>query len=491
MSLKKFVLHYSHFFTGSALSLMLGLVSFPIFTRILTREEYGIVGLLATTMFLAVAVGKAGLSDGIVRFYSKYSETEEDLELFSSTVLFRGVVLSTVVALLYLSIVFSIGVITGTEMKYRECYLIMTAYLWIRPLNIIVLNILRVKGKTVFYNVLNLVGRASAIIGSLTLMLYVFRSFYGYFVGLVAAELIVGILLFAWFFSTHKFNLSKVSWPLTSQLLKFGAPLLITEFSYLLLTYADRYLIVMFKGAADLGVYSVGYNLASYISDMIMFSLSYAVIPIYVAIFDKEGKEKTEEFLSKCAHYILIAIIPVFFGYMAISKNLFLLLASEKYVSAASFSPVILLGSLIIGMNNIFNAGLYLKKKSKLILGIMLFTLAINVALNILLLPEYGVLGSAVATLVSAIISSVATVYYSFKHIVVRISLYDLLYYTAASAIMYSVVTLSLFDLPTLWAGLLLQIFAGALIMIPFFAFKERELVAKIRSMSFLKGSSV
>ena len=84
-------------------------------------------------------------------------------------------------------------------------------------------------------------------------------------------------------------------------------------------------MIVAYYGEEVLGLYSVGYNLASYLSNIIMFSLSYTVVPIYVDIYEKDGKEKTEEFLQRCLHYLIIAVIPVFFGYLAISNDLLLL----------------------------------------------------------------------------------------------------------------------------------------------------------------------
>jgi len=71
--IRKLFSHFLHFFSGNALTVLLGLISFPILTRMLTREEYGILGLVSTTMLVLVALAKAGLSDGIIRYYKEYS----------------------------------------------------------------------------------------------------------------------------------------------------------------------------------------------------------------------------------------------------------------------------------------------------------------------------------------------------------------------------------------------------------------------------------
>ena len=78
-------------------------ITFPIFTRILTKEQYGILGLVTITMLFTVALAKAGLSDGIIRFYNKYSKVPEKKETFSSTVIMvRGFILSVLTVSAYI-----------------------------------------------------------------------------------------------------------------------------------------------------------------------------------------------------------------------------------------------------------------------------------------------------------------------------------------------------------------------------------------------------
>ena len=55
-SLNAFFVRSSHFLAGNAMSLLLGFITFPILTRALTHAQYGIFGLITTTMFLMVAL---------------------------------------------------------------------------------------------------------------------------------------------------------------------------------------------------------------------------------------------------------------------------------------------------------------------------------------------------------------------------------------------------------------------------------------------------
>jgi len=480
---KKFFIQFSHFLTGGALSLLLGLITFPILTRVMSTEQYGIMGLVTTTMSLTVAFSKAGLSNGIIRFYQKFRDNEAQRTVFASTVFIRGLILSIITTGLYLSLFPFLSRYLGINEKFVFCFMIMAAYLFIRPVNIIILNMLRVNDKTIFMNLLGLAGKIISITLSLTLFIYIIHDLYGYFVGIIISEFIVSIFLFYWFFSNYKIKYNKVSKDLTACLIKFGAPLLFTELSYLLLSYADRYMLVAWHGESALGIYSVGYNLAMYISGLLTFSLAYSVIPVYVEVFEKYGRERTEEFLNKCMHYLIIAVLPICFGYYAIANDLFIFLASEKYILAATFSPIILVGTFIMGMNDVFNAGLYLKKKSVLILIIMLAAVAVNIILNLILLPKFGIMGAALATLVACLLSSVLTISLSFKYIAVRVRIWHIAYYLFLSILMYCIVLQV--NPGGHFANLLTKIIVGGCVIVLGVTFKEKEIV------SFLKKSLI
>ena len=473
-SLRKLLLHFSHFVSGSALSMLLGLITFPILTRLLSREDYGVLGLVTTTIAIAVAFAKGGLSDGIIRFYRDYADSPERLAQFTSTVLTRGMALTLVTVVIYVLLFPHIHKYLGIHDQYLSCFMVMAIYLFVRPLNIIVLNYLRALGRTFFYNAINVSIKSVCAVLSLLLLVYVIRELYGYFVGVVLAELAGGIVLYSWLLKNYRVSFRNISAGLTLNLLKFGLPLLLTELSYLLLTYVDRYMIVAYHGEAMLGLYSVGYNLPSYINDLIMFSLSYAVVPIYTEMYAREGRAKTEVFLSRAMHYYLMAVIPICVGYYAVSSDLLVTLASSKYADAAVFSPIVLMGLVFMGMNSILYAGLYLEKKSLQILAIMFVAVVINILLNLILLPHYGATGAAIATLVACVASSVLTSALAFRHIRVRFDLATVTYYLAASVFMgWLILQIST---PAEWLNLICRTLLGMLIIAVAILWREREI---------------
>ena len=479
--IKELIKRFSHFFSTSLLIKLLGLITFPILTRILTQEQYGVMGLVSVTMFLMVAIAKAGLSEGITRFYKVYSHTPEQRTVFTSTLAVRGFILSMLITILYLSFFPSVYEFLKIDKKYLSCFMIMAIHLFLFPLNAIISNILKVTGRTLLLNAISLVGRIVAISLSLFLILYVIRNLYGYFVGMVIGVILITIFLLYWFFTHYSIRLNKVSSELTWRLIKFGAPLLFYELSFLLLTYIDRYMLIIYHGEAVLGIYSVGYNLAMYIADVIHYSLLYSIVPIYVDIYESQGKQKTEEFLRKCMHYLLIAIIPICVGYFAVSRNLLIILASKKYLIASTFSPIILLGSLFLLLNNILNAGLYLRKKSIKMLLIMLSAACINIVMNLFLLPRYGIMGATIATLVSCMSTTVLTLCLSLKYIVVKIDFLNVIYHLFLSGVMFLI--LSQIHISPVWLELIVKVLTGVLIIVAGVLLREKEIIRKVREI--------
>jgi O-antigen/teichoic acid export membrane protein len=486
---KKFIKQFSHFFSGMVATQLFSLVTFPILTRILTKEQYGVMALIMATMMFAIAIAKAGLSDGIMRFYREYSDDNEKLEIFSSTVLVRGLVLTTFAGLVYASLWLTARRVLGVKEEYAICFLIMSIYGFARPLNVIVLYFLRVTDKTITLNVINFSERLISVTLSLTFLMYIFHKFYGYFVGLVGAELVLSAILFSWFFSHYKVEFRKRSRELNLKLLKFGVPLLFSELAFLSMSYADRYIIVAFLGGQALGLYSVGFNLAMYIGNIVMFSLSYAVIPIYVEIFGREGREKTEEFLQKTLHYLLMIIIPMWFGYMAIAKDLFIGLASEKYAAAAYFSPLILAGYFLLALNVLFNSGLYLEKKTIVSFGIMFSAILFNLCLNLILLPRLHVMGAAVSSLASCLLATGLTFWKSSKYVTFKIEKKALLYYGSVSCFMFLI--LKQIEMPGIWVNLGVKVTVGILITVVAILWMEKEIRSKIRNrFQFNRGGT-
>ena len=478
---RKFAKQFSHFFGGSIAVQLFSFITFPIFTRVLTKEQYGILGLITTIMFFGVAIAKAGLSDGIIRFYQEYSKDPEKKSEFASTVLSRGFVLSVFTSLAYVLLFLIFQNHLEINKGYAACFIIMALSLFIGPLNIIVFRFLRVNDKTVFINVMDIVGRSLSVGLSLIFLIYVFRGFYGYFIGVVTAEIIVAVILFYWFFKNYKIIPSSISGEIHLKLIKFGVPLFLSELAFLLESYSDRFLVVGFLGQEALGTYTVGQSIAMYIGNIVIFSFSGAMVPICVQIYGEEGREKTEIFMKKCLKYLWMAIIPMWFGYVAVSKELFIIIASEKYAMAATFSPLILLAWFIGTLNVLFGASFYLKKKTMLQFVIDFSSILINIGMNLILIKRLELMGAGISAVVSSTVSAILMIVVSRRYFKIEFEVGSILYYIGVSCLMFLVVTQ--INTGVIWMNLSLKMITGTVLVALAILLKESEIRENLKKV--------
>jgi len=203
------------------------------------------------------------------------------------------------------------------------------------------------------------------------------------------------------------------------------------------------------------------------------------MVPISVQIYGEEGKEKTEIFMQKCLKYLLIAILPMWFGYVAVSKELIIVLASEKYAVAATFSPLILLASFVGTLNVVFGASFYLKKKTMLMFLIEFSSIPINIGMNLILIKRLEFIGASISGLVSIIVSTTLMIVVSRRYFRIGIELGSLLYYIGVSCIMFLVVTQ--INTGVIWMNLILKVMAGMVLVALAVLFKENEIRENIK----------
>lgn len=461
-ALRTLGVHFLHFFSGSFAQMLVGLVSFPIFTRVLSTEDYGTMSLISVFVSVAVAVAKGGLSDGIIRFYGEYASTNR-LPTFTSTVVFRGLVLVTLVTGVYVAMSADLHDLLGIPDTAAIAFLLMAVALFIRPMNIIVLNFLRATGRTLFYNLTSVTLKVLSVALGVTLLLIFDHHIAANFAGIVISEILGALVLWRWFAKNYSVAPSNVSSQLAWTLMGFGLPLLATELGYLLLLYTDRYILAMFHGPATLGVYTVGYSLPQYISDLVLFSVSYSVVPIYTDLYNRKGPAETQAFLGSALKYYVMGILPLVVGYAAVSRDAVVFLASDKYAAAAEFSPIIVTGLAFLGMNYILYAGLYLEKRSKLILLSMAVALMMNIVMSLLLVPRHGSWGASIAMLIACATSSLMTSVLSFRHLPIKLPYGAFLKYGLASFVMWW--GLSMIETGSPLGNLAVKIPAGAAFM--------------------------
>jgi len=438
--IKKLFKHSSHYFTGHVLIMLASFISFPILTRVFSVEEYGIFGLVSVTVFILVAISKFGAQYSAVRYYNEYKiGGNEKLTTYYTTFLTQSFLFAFATALLFLLVsrIFSkfISDPLLKDLIWIVAILSITGSLIIR-----LTNFIRVEQKTKLYNVIEVIRRYSRLGLGLFFVFYFSKTLKYFFSGQILIDVLVISILIYFLFLRNKINFRNFSSSLFKKSIYYGLPLLMMELATLFFRFIDRYLIQFKLTTEALGIYTVGANLSQYVQEVVFLPISLAIFPLYMEIWTNEGKEKVELFLSKTVDYLLLLCIPIVFGVCAVGKELVVFLASNKFEQAYKIVPYIVTGTMLWGFYPIFAAGLYIQKKTK-VLALTIFLIScLNVVLNLVLIPIWGIKGSAVSILISYVTLTIVIVNISFKYIKLDINLLNIVRYSIASIIMFLVV---------------------------------------------------
>lgn len=216
------------------------------------------------------------------------------------------------------------------------------------------------------------------------------------------------ILLFPVIFENYNFTLNNKS---LKQLLQFGLPYLPASFASMMVRVIDRPILDKMVDADAVGSYVANYKLGIF---MMLFvgMFQYAWQPFFLDnAKDADAKKMFGRILT---FFLIIAsfiwVVLTLFINDVVQFELWngRYLLGKEFWGGLNIVPVILLGYLFNGMYVNFTAGIFIEEKTRYMPVITALGAGFNILLNILLIPEIGIMGAAIAMLVSYMVMTVA-----------------------------------------------------------------------------------
>ena len=440
---KTLAVQASHYSAGNFLTLLAGFVTFPLLTRTLTVADYGLLSFVSLVLSLLVGIGKIGLQQSIVRFFNevRMGKRPETTEGYYGTV---------IPSLLAAGLAFSAIWILVTEFTPAHWWsnpnvhfllLLTTPLILVRIFESAFTNILRAQERSRDLNIYNVAKRYASLAAVVVTVLYIARTAAGFFSATITAEVISLSALVTWFLRRQPVRLQKFSPSLFRAMLAFGLPMVVTEVSWVIFASGDRYVIQILLGAGAVGVYSAAYNICDYVQTSILAALISAMQPIFIRIYEESGAPQAVAFLRTFVHSYFLIAAPIVAGFSAICEPLLTTLASDKYRAGAALIPWIIGGMVFAGVSIIGGSGLYTHKRSSVTMTLILISAVVNIALNLFLVPRYGILGSAIATLLSYMLLATLMYWTGRRYLAVPMPWLAIGRSALLAAIMYLVIT--------------------------------------------------
>ena len=394
------------------LTTVAGLVSFPILTRALDVQDYGLMSLIASALAFAVGLGKLGMSQATMRFYADTQAGRIAGVLptqFVPTTIFGMGALGLLATLVWMLLALLIPTSAWSDPRMGTLMLVASSLVLARVLQSGLTNLLRAREQSGLLALLSVLHRyfsLALVMGAIFLVAPTLWSFYG---ATVVAELVFLVVLLFWALKGENMRPGAVSPPLLRDMLRFAWPMAGYELASVLLHLGDRYVQQTFLNAEAVGLYSAAYNLCDYVRLAVFTSMAGAAMPMLLRLASQEGDAACAAFLTRFTRIYVFVGLAVVAALCAVRGELIVVLASAKYLPGADVVPFLILGMLFEAYFSLAGIGLYLRKKSVISMCILAGGAVLNMGLNLLLVPRMGIIGSAVGNLVScALIALVA-----------------------------------------------------------------------------------
>ena len=388
--------HYLRYSSASVLVMLAGLISFPLLTRLLDNTQYGILGYYETWLMIAVAVAKLGAQHAIIRFYP-YGGESAGLRHFATNFFLLPMLVSVALWALAITVFLCIDYFGGAD---------FSAVLWLAVLSIplmvfvsLVQMLLRAGEHSGLLMVTRVTWRWMELAMMLAAVLALERTALAAYGGKVLAAVVVALFYVHWVRKHLRFARELVDFGQFRAALAYGMPLVVNEIATVLLISIDR---LMLKGMLDdfaaVGIYTIGYSLALQVSMLMNSALSESFIPVANRTYETDGPAGVRELKSKVLFPMTYASIGVGVAIWCVgSEAVQAISGADKAASGPVFAWIGMMYAMY-PLLDIGGYGLLLHKRSMTLLGLTVFVALLNIALNLWLIPAYGIMGSVYAT---------------------------------------------------------------------------------------------
>jgi O-antigen/teichoic acid export membrane protein len=188
---------------------------------------------------------------------------------------------------------------------------------------------------------------------------------------------------------------------LARSLIRYGAPLAAAWAFSAALAVADRFLVGYFLDGEAVGHYAVAYGLVDRTVALVFVAATFGAFPLAVHALERAGAEAAREQMRKNAVIMLAIIVPAVVGFIVAGDHITAVVIGPEFRrEVARLVPYLAVGTFLGGLaTHYFSQAFLLTQRTHLFLMTLGPGLLVNLTLNALLIPSYGLLGAAIATL--------------------------------------------------------------------------------------------
>jgi len=388
--IKKFLHAVSYYAVGNACVALAGFALIPFMTRLIDAGSLGYIFLFQAIMVLASSVIGIGGQSVLQNLYFK---TDTRFSTYFSSVLTNAFIAWLSLNLLFLFIGDWLFRLVGMETSYGMLAVFFSLFVFVQS---VIHTMLQAMSEAKKYLIMVVCAAGAGFLVTIILLLYVSQVWQVRIIGIG-----VGLLLSSAFIVllVKKVGISKPKLREMKELVGIGHPVVVHSFAMLLINQTDKFLLANLKTSVDVGVYGVSSQLASVVT-LFGSTLSMAYAPILYKKINSLVKSDQND-IVKIRRLCMLGVTVFGLIIMLIVLNYHELIVGSKFPFYATPFILLTFSSVVFSWYFLYAGYFYQFKQTKLLALISSSIAVINIIVSYMLIPEYGLVGAAIGTLVS------------------------------------------------------------------------------------------
>jgi len=409
----KIVRHSGIYGIGNLIIQSVTVFLLPLYTTHLTPEDYAILQLCNIFSAILHIVFLLGVSSSLFKVYFSIDDKSIRQTVMNTALSFYIVFASSLTLILLLISKPLSKLILGSEGLQ---YVMIITILGTLIEGLLSLNyaIFRAWEKPLLFSINTLIRLIIYVFLNIFTVVYLKRNFTGIKESYLISTFLALMLTIPFTLKSFRF---KLHLPYQKEMLQIGIPLAIAAVASWILDMTDRYMMRLLlpesKSLFEIGIYSLGDKIASLLKMLLVAPFVLAWGPLMYT--HQNNPNAKNIFADVYKFFVFIAVISFMFVSIFGKEVLQLLSNNKDFYDAYKVVPILAMSKILSGFTMIFTVGLTLTKKTQFMAYSNYIAAGSNVALNFLLIPHFGMIGAASASLIAFFMGTTFLHYFAQK----------------------------------------------------------------------------
>ena len=381
--------HLAVYGSGEILLFGISFLLLPVYTRVLTPAEYGVLGLLLLLRALLRPLNQLGLDESFLRFHYDCGDDAARRTLTGTTLVAIGLASGVVLTVLLAGApTFSRVLLGSAEHAWTLRLLALNGFL--QAFLCVPHSLLRIRNEPARFARWTVGGGLGAAAGRVLLVVG-FRM--GVF-GIMLADLLVSVVVVAGLSRVVEWPIGRFSGQQAREMLRYGLPRVPNALLQQVTMMSDRFFLRLFRPLSDVGVYQLGGTIANVLG-IYPEAFRRAWMPF---AFEKMDEPDAPRQFAQLATVAFAVLVFGTLGIAILAGPLVQIMTPAQFHGGAAVVPLLVLSVALHGAAVFLTTSLSVAKQTRALPVSAAAAATVTVAGHLTLIPQFGLLGAAAAT---------------------------------------------------------------------------------------------